>query len=508
MLAESGVRSSRCAVAFLALSWQGKAIRCEPFDLSSSVGNERRRFENVLRQTPQQILAPVKGAVTGLLSLRAQMDTSFEARQSGHADALSLYGQALQSAYKQSGVEDILRALLTVHHGAMDMAKTTPEFPLTVLRLADALFDLCRTEPQSAETSLTLFLQAEDLLGRPMCNAKIVLLCKQLGRWVEGDRYAKACGLSMEHLHLQHPKLPTKPWWTLNDLQVPKWLRSLSSPHVHFIRSDLQSCLARDPGAFDDAANDWFFVGSRFKWTGLNLMHSARGGWNERWCGLQGCARYTCEVLRWRRELNYTLWQSLSEGSGITSAAPPPMYVNFYALAPGTRILPHLGNDGRLTIHLALEVPPRNQSRIRVGNRTINYTHAGQLLIFDDAYDHEVWNDGSTVRYVLGITVWHPKLLLWLRRRGRRLEGQEWKPEVPGFHFALSWRHTSTGKVGKVSPRRSQKAIGSPTSLSSLCRGRILCTRQTSEAVGKKGQGASCMESRFMVCCNMTAVSS
>ena len=434
------------------------ALRCETLDLRWP--GERSHFESVLRLTPAHILAPAQQALT-LLSLRSESSKgpgsskheSVEAL-ARHADALSDYAQVLQAVYKHSGDEDVLRTLLTVRQWAMDLV---PGVPLMVLRLADALFDLCRPVLQSAQRSLALFLQAEGFLGQ-MCNAKVVLLYKQLGQWLEGETYARGCGLSMSQLHLQHPKIQTKPWWSLKEPGVPKWVHGLRSRHaIRAIQSDLQNCLVKDPAAFDDSANDWFFVGSRLQWTGLNLMHSERGGWNERWCGQHGCAKQTCDMLRWRRELNYSLWPHLSRGAGITSGMSPPMYVNFYALAPSTHILPHLGNDGRLTVHLALRVPPHNQSRIRVANSTINYTHAGQMLIFDDAYDHEVWNDGKTTRYVLGITLWHPRLLSQLR--------YEVPPEVPDFHFALSWR---TSKF----PNKVQKTV---SAMSSICRGRVRC---------------------------------
>ena len=239
---------------------------------------------------------------------------------------------------------------------------------------------------------------------------QVILLFKQLDRGTEAEQYASECGLSAHRLHLQNPLLQTQPWWELKDRRLPKWLKNLRQPAtVRIIRADLQRCLKAHPGAFDDSANDWFFVGSRHRWTGLNLMHSARGGWQESWCGKGGCARNTCERLRGRAELNHSLWADLR--SSIGSERAPPMYVNFYALAPHAHIIPHLGNDLRLTIHLALEVPPQNQSYIRVGDETFNYTHAGQMLVFDDAYDHEVWNQAATTRLVLGITIWHPELL-------------------------------------------------------------------------------------------------
>lgn len=127
-------------------------------------------------------------------------------------------------------------------------------------------------------------------------------------------------------------------------------------------------------------------------------------------------------------------------------------------LCPGwAHIIPHLGNDLRLTIHLALEVPPGNQSRIGVADKTVNHTHPGQLLIFDDAYDHEVWNNASEfVRYVLGIAIWH-----------RELKRSQLLPPVPSYNFWLGLKGTSpssrTHAAGALhkGPRSTRESMSS-----------------------------------------------
>lgn len=34
----------------------------------------------------------------------------------------------------------------------------------------------------------------------------------------------------------------------------------------------------------------------------------------------------------------------------------------------------------------------------------------GKFLLFDDSFEHEVWHNGTDVRVVLIIDVWHPEL--------------------------------------------------------------------------------------------------
>ena len=51
---------------------------------------------------------------------------------------------------------------------------------------------------------------------------------------------------------------------------------------------------------------------------------------------------------------------------------------------------------------------PDGEVSIRVGDETRPYRE-GELMIFDDSYEHEVWNTSATdVRIVLLIRFWHP----------------------------------------------------------------------------------------------------
>jgi aspartate beta-hydroxylase len=44
-----------------------------------------------------------------------------------------------------------------------------------------------------------------------------------------------------------------------------------------------------------------------------------------------------------------------------------------------------------------------------VANETKKWIE-GKLIIFDDSFDHEVWNDGKEFRLVLIVDLWHPDL--------------------------------------------------------------------------------------------------
>jgi beta-hydroxylase len=74
----------------------------------------------------------------------------------------------------------------------------------------------------------------------------------------------------------------------------------------------------------------------------------------------------------------------------------------FSILEPGKRIPPHRGPyNGVLRLHLGLLIPqPSERLAIRVGPDQ-HHWEEGRVLIFDDAYEHEAWNETGHVRVVL-----------------------------------------------------------------------------------------------------------
>lgn len=87
--------------------------------------------------------------------------------------------------------------------------------------------------------------------------------------------------------------------------------------------------------------------------------------------------------------------QALQEIPGLRTA--------FFSIPePGKRLPPHRGPyNGVLRLHLGLVVPaPHERCWIRVGAETRHW-EPGEVLVFDDALDHEVHNDTEGVRVVL-----------------------------------------------------------------------------------------------------------
>ncbi len=78
-------------------------------------------------------------------------------------------------------------------------------------------------------------------------------------------------------------------------------------------------------------------------------------------------------------------------------------------LSPRKHILDHRGPyKGVLRYHLGLIVPQDAAScRIRVGE-DVRHWEEGKSLVFDDTFNHEVWNDTDETRVVLFVDVLRP----------------------------------------------------------------------------------------------------
>jgi ornithine lipid ester-linked acyl 2-hydroxylase len=87
----------------------------------------------------------------------------------------------------------------------------------------------------------------------------------------------------------------------------------------------------------------------------------------------------------------------------------PGMTSAFYSILLPRKHLPaHRGPyAGVLRYHLGLVVPDPAACRIRVGGQ-IGHWQEGASLIFDDTYEHEVWNDTDQVRVVLFVDIERP----------------------------------------------------------------------------------------------------
>lgn len=89
--------------------------------------------------------------------------------------------------------------------------------------------------------------------------------------------------------------------------------------------------------------------------------------------------------------------------------------IKYSIMQPGTHVWPHTGpTNCRLRMHLGLVIPKQG-CRIRCANDTREWKE-GKVIIFDDSFEHEVWQDADSYRLIFIVDVWHPELTAQQRR--------------------------------------------------------------------------------------------
>jgi aspartate beta-hydroxylase len=82
--------------------------------------------------------------------------------------------------------------------------------------------------------------------------------------------------------------------------------------------------------------------------------------------------------------------------------------VLFSVFSPGTHLLPHCGvTNTRVVGHLPLLVP--ENCALRVGGEE-HHWREGEVVVFDDTYEHEAWNRSDRTRVVMIFDLWNPFL--------------------------------------------------------------------------------------------------
>ncbi|HEX8517261.1 MAG TPA: aspartyl/asparaginyl beta-hydroxylase domain-containing protein [Bacteroidia bacterium] len=98
------------------------------------------------------------------------------------------------------------------------------------------------------------------------------------------------------------------------------------------------------------------------------------------------------------------------ETAKLVYSIPEILSCDYSYLDPATHVLPHKGYSRMvLRCHLPLIVPDEKLCAIRVGNETRHWKE-GELMIFDDSYEHEAWNKTDRKRVVLMFDIPNP---LW-----------------------------------------------------------------------------------------------
>jgi aspartyl/asparaginyl beta-hydroxylase (cupin superfamily) len=114
---------------------------------------------------------------------------------------------------------------------------------------------------------------------------------------------------------------------------------------------------------------------------------------------------FTFRFFNIKHPLNCMLCPNTAE---ILNKIPGLLSADFSYLPAHTKIKPHKGFTKMvIRVHLGLVIP--NDCGIRVGDETKKWQE-GKLIIFDDSFEHEAWNNSDKDRFVLMLDIANP---LW-----------------------------------------------------------------------------------------------
>jgi aspartate beta-hydroxylase len=85
--------------------------------------------------------------------------------------------------------------------------------------------------------------------------------------------------------------------------------------------------------------------------------------------------------------------------------------VCFSVIRPQSTIMRHYGvTNTRLVMHLPLVVPPG--CALNVIDAGEHHWKPGELMMFDDTFQHEAWNTSDEPRLIVLMDCWNPHLTL------------------------------------------------------------------------------------------------
>ena len=184
------------------------------------------------------------------------------------------------------------------------------------------------------------------------------------------------------------PGLTSKPFWNVIDF---RWYSRLASS-IPSILSEYEAIKVSRPSDYGSEEDHKLHEGS---WAWHSLVTKGK---------VRGDAALLCP------QTSEFLFSNVGEDL-LTDV--PFSYAFFSTLNAGASISSHHGPCNiRLRCHVPLIVPEQtdvNKLGMTVGGKTVRW-ELGKPLLFDDTYEHEVWNKSSKERVVLLFDIWHPDL--------------------------------------------------------------------------------------------------
>lgn len=216
-----------------------------------------------------------------------------------------------------------------------------------------------------------------------------VRMLQKMGRDDERSALAQAAVARGVLFHeMQTPSqliggLTTKPWHDATSWRV----RRVLLEHFDMLHAELVALVADGTHA-RAGISDTESLATTGDWTELNLFHMGR-------TDTQSCAL----VPRTADVVQRFLPEAVSMVHGATKIS---------VLTPGTQVRPHSGpSNARMRVHLGIAVPPG--ASISVGGERGMWLQ-GDVIAFDDSFEHWVEHTGDAPRIVLIVDVWHPDM--------------------------------------------------------------------------------------------------
>ena len=126
---------------------------------------------------------------------------------------------------------------------------------------------------------------------------------------------------------------------------------------------------------------------------------------------------------------------------------------------------------------------------MRVATETVRWRE-GELIVFDDSFEHEVWNESGETRIVLIVDFNHPDLPEKERKRQEdNLEVVGWEEDGPKYVIrGQEWEEGGKTTKSEEEEERKVDVTVSPSSLI-LCLGVLVLVVLVVARLGGKGKG-------------------
>uniref|UniRef100_UPI0037E87B5B aspartyl/asparaginyl beta-hydroxylase isoform X5 n=1 Tax=Semicossyphus pulcher TaxID=241346 RepID=UPI0037E87B5B len=184
--------------------------------------------------------------------------------------------------------------------------------------------------------------------------------------------------------------LKAQPWWTPKETGYTDLVKTLER-NWKTIRDEALAVMDQNTGLFIPEEEN---LREKGEWGQYTLWQQGKKAGTS----CQGVPK-TCALL-----------ERYSEATGCKRGQ-----IKFSVMQPGTHVWPHTGpTNCRLRMHLGLVIP-KHGCRIRCTDQTREWEE-GKVLIFDDSFEHEVWQDADSYRLIFIVDVWHPELTAYQRQ--------------------------------------------------------------------------------------------